>query len=89
MSPDNAATVGETYPATQWPYSVAMRRMRNGVTIMAHTATTDTGRLTAKEMRALVVFKWVYALEASGFTKDEAMRLMFHRWRIARQNRSE
>jgi hypothetical protein len=57
---------------------------------MAHTATpVDTGLLTARELRALVVFKWVYTLETQGFTKDEALRLMFQRWRIARQNRSK
>lgn len=38
--------------------------------------------LTQREVRALIVFKWRYALESAGFSPAEARRLCFAKWAV-------
>jgi hypothetical protein len=37
--------------------------------------------LTADEVRALTLFKWRYSIQDQGFTRREAERLLFWKWR--------
>jgi hypothetical protein len=44
---------------------------------------------TAREIRALTLFKWRYSLETAGFSSQEAGRVLFLKWLYAtrRDNR--
>lgn len=41
--------------------------------------------LSAAERQALNAFKWRYSLEAVGFTREQAARLLFWRWQHRRR----
>ena len=39
--------------------------------------------LTALDVRRLTFYKWIYSLESSGFTAQEAQYLLFVKWLVA------
>lgn len=43
---------------------------------------TQQPALTADEVRALTIWKWVYCLESEGFSREEARRLVWARWAV-------
>jgi len=45
--------------------------------------------LTATEIRRLTLFKWQYALEAQGFSHQEAARLLFLKWLYNRRTNDD
>ncbi len=45
---------------------------------------TQQPALTAAEVRALTIWKWVYCLESAGFSPAEARRLVWARWAVQR-----
>jgi hypothetical protein len=40
--------------------------------------------LTGRDMERLTRFKWLYSLEAHGFSSSQAARLLFTKWRYGR-----
>ena len=44
--------------------------------------TQTTAHLTQQEVRALIIWKWVYTLRSAGFSRAEARRLCFAKWAV-------
>ena len=49
---------------------------------MPEQQTQQQPALTADEVRRLTIWKWVYNLEAAGFSPAEARRLVWARWAV-------
>lgn len=46
------------------------------------TVSQAVQHLTQQEVRALIIWKWVYTLRSAGFSPAEVRRLCFAKWAV-------